>query len=277
MIDPNNFGDVAMAVFYPAGIGKDDHEILIQTSAGAAYDNNQNLDQNSDGISRREYLTAASGSLQKYQFTPSVTGIKANIVKFANEELSKWQGKTEANTDMHPLLKEYYTAGRCSSWTTTPVTPWSGAFISYVVKKALPSFIGECEHVRYFDNIKTGSRNCKTYPISEISNIQPGDILCKCRDSLGGSNCKIDYNGQYSSQISHCDIIVNKQGNTLELIGGNLGNTVQKRITNFFNDKICAGDTVSFHWNALCEKLTSEKLGRLSKFTENNMEAVNSS
>ena len=134
---------------------------------------------------------------------------------------------------MHPLLKEYYTAGRCSSWTTTPVTPWSGAFISYVVKKALPSFIGECEHVRYFDNIRTDPRSCKTYQISEISAIQAGDILCKCRNNPGESNCQINYEGPYSSQPSHCDIIVNKQGNTLELIGGNLGNTVKKNSINF--------------------------------------------
>jgi len=65
-IRPNNFGDVAMAVFYPKGIGKNDNDILIKSDAGAAYNLNNGLDKNSDGISRGEYLAAAMPSLRKY-------------------------------------------------------------------------------------------------------------------------------------------------------------------------------------------------------------------
>ena len=54
------------------------------------------------------------------------------------------------------------------------------------------------------------------------------------------------------------------------------GNTTKKEIHNYFGDEIVSGDVVSFHWDSFCEKLDSQKLENLKKFTLKNLEAINS-
>jgi len=159
------------------------------------------------------------------------TELKARIIELAKKELENWGNKVETDSEQLVKLKEYHTAGRCTSKEVLE-TPWSAAFISYVMKEAIASFIGECEHVKYFDNINKNPGICKTNDINNIKQLRPGDILCACRNANGQNGCKIEYNGEYSSQPAHCDIVVSENNDKFQLIGGNLGDTVKMREVN---------------------------------------------
>lgn len=63
----HNFGDVAMAVFYPQGIGKSDDTVLF-SEGSQAYTLNRGLDNNPNNgqVTRREYLLRASPAALLY-------------------------------------------------------------------------------------------------------------------------------------------------------------------------------------------------------------------
>lgn len=100
-------------------------------------------------------------------------------------------------------------------------TPWSAAFISYVMKKAGVTFGSAASHTQYLNNIKQYS-NWKILDPEETQ-IQVGDLVVQNRD---GNNQKFS-NSPYSG-FSHGDIIVEISGNIAYGIGGNVSDTVYK-------------------------------------------------
>ena len=113
--------------------------------------------------------------------------------------------------------------------------PWSAAFISWVVQTAgVPEsqFPTAAAHWVYLTRIISES----AYPgrffvprrVADYSP-NPGDLICATRGPSG-----LEGVDEYASLAAlqganiHCDLVVDKAGQTLEVIGGNVRNSVSK-------------------------------------------------
>lgn len=111
--------------------------------------------------------------------------------------------------------------------------PWSAAFISYIMRKsgAEDKFKYSVRHATYIidavRNRDNPNASFRGYPIDWIRPAV-GDLICAPR----GKDKDLPYSriiaqGDFKS---HCDIVVAKNGNQLEVIGGNVGDSVAKTI-----------------------------------------------
>jgi hypothetical protein len=95
-------------------------------------------------------------------------------------------------------------------------TPWSAAFISYVVKSKYKSFVTDSAHVNY------ANKNSSTMQILDpkTTTLRIGDIIIKNRNN---NNNTFDDGGKWSGE-SHGDIVVriSPTGASATAIGGNL-------------------------------------------------------
>jgi hypothetical protein len=127
--------------------------------------------------------------------------------------------------------------GKVSSWN---VFPWSAAFVSFIMKEsgAGDSFQYSGRHATYIvDAVR--NRNHPNHPFRgyPIKDERPaiGDLLCAPRgESKGMAYEEIVRKGDFQS---HCDIVVAKNGaSSIEVIGGNVGDTVAKTIVSLTGD-----------------------------------------
>ena len=146
------------------------------------------------------------------------------VVEVARAEYEFFAGQSECDTDVRDRVNAYFEAGNCPT-NSCSGTPWSAAFISYVMAQASESFPAACAHSTYFTKIRNsqGQYGCEAKPISQIDSIQVGDVLCNCR----GSGCPATFEGV--SGDGHCDVVAGRDSDTLTLIGGNVGDTVSAR------------------------------------------------
>jgi hypothetical protein len=110
--------------------------------------------------------------------------------------------------------------------------PWSSAFISFVMSTAGNPFgvpfrnaSAHNKYIReYIANRKEGRLNeaFVGYRIDEVSP-KVGDLVCYGREGEGGYDSTSSYKG-------HCDIVVAKRPGEIEAIGGNVADSVTKRI-----------------------------------------------
>jgi hypothetical protein len=112
--------------------------------------------------------------------------------------------------------------------------PWSAAFISYIMGKSgaeEDKFRPSVRHATYIvDAVKNRDipkASFRGYPIDWIRPAV-GDLICAPR----GENKDLRYSQILDKKDfkSHCDIVVAKNGNQLEVIGGNVGDSVAKTI-----------------------------------------------
>lgn len=112
-------------------------------------------------------------------------------------------------------LKKYWDNTSIGSWTATG-TPWSAAFISYIVKGE--DFKGQASHYQYVKDVIDGKNpGWEAFSIPKNKNkikVQVGDILVKPRSG-----------GKYSS---HGDIVGGIKLGKAALYGGNLSNTAKR-------------------------------------------------
>lgn len=111
-------------------------------------------------------------------------------------------------------------------------SPWSAAFISWVMKKAgagnkFKYSAGHSVYIR--EAIKNRKNNVpnagfKGYKINEVAP-QVGDLVCASRSKDAG---KVGYDTT-RSYSSHCDIVVATRPGQIDVIGGNVKNSVWKR------------------------------------------------
>ncbi|NJM97347.1 MAG: DUF2272 domain-containing protein [Phormidesmis sp. RL_2_1] len=110
--------------------------------------------------------------------------------------------------------------------------PWSAAFISWVMRKAGAGnrFKYSASHSVYIrDAIKKRKQNdpsaaFKGYRPQEVAP-QVGDLVCYAR----AANVNYDTTSSYPS---HCDIVVAKRSGKIDVIGGNVSDSVTKRTLN---------------------------------------------
>lgn len=112
--------------------------------------------------------------------------------------------------------------------------PWSAAFISYVMTVAggADYFPVDQLHARYInwaiDN-RLSNRNAMFYGyrLQEYAP-QPGDLVCNARRAANGGRL-VDYDNRPSAYFGHCDIVVARGYGTVEVVGGNVGDSVRRR------------------------------------------------
>ena len=113
--------------------------------------------------------------------------------------------------------------------------PWSAAFISWVMQEAGVSsydFPRSDAHWDYIRSIMDGpsSASFATRGIRDYSPL-PGDLICATR---GNNGFVPVYDAMTTGAVLrghtklHCDIVVERQGNQLTAIGGNVRNSVSK-------------------------------------------------
>jgi hypothetical protein len=177
---------------------------------------------------------------------PGKMNLKKMIVLKTLEEYDRWHTNgtiREKDPLVAETLKQYWQLGGVTPtdrqlqdgpWQYTH--PWSAVFISWVMFQAGAgsSFPYTNLHAKYIvwarDNAKTQEQPLlAAYDICDARSAwpEPGDLVCmnrkRNRFSLQTINDKC---------ISHCDIIVevNKEQGYIVSIGGNVGQTVNKRL-----------------------------------------------
>ena len=124
----------------------------------------------------------------------------------------------------------YWSDGLGRRITNTRAVGWSGAFISYVMKAAGADrrFPYSGTHVTYIArairNRKEGRTDASIvgYRPREYAP-RPGDMICNSLTS------GVDYDNIQRRYSAHCDIVVARGFRRVDVIGGNLTNSVRKR------------------------------------------------
>ena len=182
----------------------------------------------------------------------TLTGIQGpfqsiDISNSGSRELQFWQGKKETDVDAFPRLKEYWDYVQFGDNWSPSETPWSAAFISYVLRDQ--GFPKRAAHRLYMQDIIDGkypSWSAFSIPKTEKLQLHVGDVLIKPRS------------GNYNN--SHGDVVYKIEKGQAFLIGGNLGNTA--RITEIFkvDEKGFVQEDVSPYLVILKKKGTSNKI-----------------
>jgi hypothetical protein len=185
-------------------------------------------DATNDQLSN-EFVPTTLGSAERAFFIQSLTGN-------ANEEYNNWRNGSEVlldsaygtNTTVTGLLDKYWKVAT-GAIKYDGTSPWSAAFISYIIKDAAPipdDFKYSAEHSEYIVNARGNNKSWKAYSTKD-SNIvlQIGDLLCYARN--GDTPISVDLKDFASNQSSHCDCVTEIDlGKSAKAIGGNLGKTV---------------------------------------------------
>jgi peptidoglycan hydrolase-like protein with peptidoglycan-binding domain len=162
--------------------------------------------------------------------TTNISALQSNIVKQALSEWARWGNgtKTEGDATMKSIIiNNYWKKGINFYNEEKGFDPWSGVFISYVVRQAGAgkAFRYSSSHATYSYYAKKNrlANNPGTLMAYHISEIKPqsGDIIVAERNNSG-----LSYNTLDGSHMSgHGDIIVEIISSGVYVIGGNVGNS----------------------------------------------------
>jgi len=137
-----------------------------------------------------------------------------NITDTVQKELDLWQGLTEEKPQAYPQLEKYWNYVKFGDGWTPTGTPWSSAFISYVLRDQ--QFPKQAAHRLYTEDIinnKYPSWRAFSIPKTERLQLHVGDVLVKPRTG--------DYNN------THGDVVYKIQDGIAYLVGGNVSNTAK--------------------------------------------------
>jgi len=170
-----------------------------------------------------------------------VSNFRNNLSKLAIDEWKLWNLPTkvkEGNSKTIQRLRDYYNKGANVNGSDSYYinTSWSAAFISYIMRMAGAgkNFRYSLSHSDYIvnsiNNRKKNKGAFKGYKPNEV-NVEIGDLVCYPRQN--GVN--YDTQGNY---FSHCDIVTKINDDKAEVIGGNVSDSVTKKIYKLNNGKI---------------------------------------
>ena len=150
-----------------------------------------------------------------------VVGVEVNgLTAVVEEQLVFWKDKKETHIRAKKRLKKYWDNIAVSDWTPSG-TPWSAAFISFVVQKRNKAFPGSSAHRNYAYAAWQGRQAGGLWQAfslrKEKVKIQVGDVLVKPRPGEWGS--------------THGDVVYKIEDDVAYLAGGNVSNTADGSIT----------------------------------------------
>ena len=152
-----------------------------------------------------------------------IKGQDIDIEKTVSEEIDFWTDLDESDSAAYSRLEKYWNNINVSNWN--PNTPWSGAFVSYILRDH--GFKGDGLHANYVEDVIDGQ-----YPGWQAYNVpfntygenwievNVGDVFVKSRP--GGF------------KAGHGDVVyrVDVPGQKAYLIGGNIGDTLSTHVLN---------------------------------------------
>jgi len=172
---------------------------------------------------------------------------KKNIVKNANAEWERFgmdtsgkdgkkirEGAKEYDNGFWQRVGDYWKQALGENYTGKDRdVAWSSAFISWVMAKSgeplgipFKKSSAHATYIReYVKNRKEGRLKAPfvAYKIHEKP-AEVGDLVCYSRENSS------DLYDRTSNYKSHCDIVVKKRKGEIEVIGGNVGQSVSKKI-----------------------------------------------
>jgi len=164
---------------------------------------------------------------------------RQKVVFKGNEESIPHVGAWEDDEGPYSSRVNAYwrTVGKPSLYGMNCQAPWSAAFISWVMQGAgiaEDQFPPAAAHGIYLAQIlHTSDQPGRFFVPRRVADYSPnpGDLICASRPSFGGT-AVAEYSGPevLSNAQSHCDLVVGKKDQTLEVIGGNVRNSVSKSI-----------------------------------------------
>ncbi|WP_050886787.1 DUF2272 domain-containing protein [Bradyrhizobium sp. ORS 285] len=141
-------------------------------------------------------------------------------------------GHKEGETPYYQYIGDYWSFGvKNDTLTGLDDVPWSAAFISWVMRKAGAGdrFHYSPQHSIYIfrakNDLRLGTPNAGYY-CYQLREMKPkvGDLVCWAR------RAGIDYEHQNGGDYpGHCDLVVEVGANEVQVVGGNVGNSVTKR------------------------------------------------
>lgn len=194
---------------------------------------------------RNQLVRPALQSASTPSASPTPTASNGNLTSFKQRvrEIAarEWQffergSRKEHEHGFWQRVVRYWNEGLKVKWIDTKeeVTsiPWSAAFISWVMRTAGAGdrFKYDARHSVYIrDAIQKRKSNDNTagfkgYKLSEVAP-QVGDLVCASRGKDAG---KVGYDTTRDYE-SHCDIVVATRPGKIEVIGGNVSQSVGKK------------------------------------------------
>lgn len=169
--------------------------------------------------------------------------LKADLVRLALEEYARWHPggspRTETDPAMRATLRGYWTDGAglpggAADRATLERTAWSAAFISWLMRQAGAEgrFRYAAGHTAYCAAAKRNrlandlANPFWLYRVTERAP-EAGDLVCTGREDSGVTFDNVD-DGQ--ARKSHCDLVVGVAPGRLTVIGGNVGNSVGRKL-----------------------------------------------
>ena len=138
-------------------------------------------------------------------------------------------GYREDNPRHADRIRRYWRAG-VGRTVSSPKVAWSGAFISYVIRAAGAGgrFAYSGSHSPYIRRAIRAARSgdagasFQGHRLDDVAP-RPGDLVCNAL--VDG----VDYDNLPRYWAGHCDIVVAVRRGSIDVIGGNLSDTVGKR------------------------------------------------
>ena len=174
--------------------------------------------------------------------------LKRDVVAVANNEWARFGYQTrdsdgnwvvvglkENDNAVKDRVGDYWkNVGRDSIDGSNRDYAWSSAFISFIMSKVGGMFgipwKKSSSHSRYIREYVKNRKEGKldepfvAYRINELP-AQVGDLVCYAREDT-----EDDPYDRTSSYASHCDIVVARRPNEIEVIGGNVAHSVSKKV-----------------------------------------------
>jgi hypothetical protein len=193
----------------------------------------------------RELTTKSVNTVGDIIHTPSAStgsgaaNIRTKAARIAREQFIFWQGKTETNPQVQKRLLSYWMRGgnlseKVAKNAISERYYWSAVFIGWVMREAGSGLLFRYStfHTGYCAAAKKNrlTNNTKNpFWLFRPSEVAPrvGDILCNARD---GSGVTFDNVDDGRSRAAHGDIVVSVSAGKIEVIGGNLGDSVSLRV-----------------------------------------------
>lgn len=160
-----------------------------------------------------------------------LTPVDGNSVSaVAAGEARRWIGLTEKSPTAEPFLREYW-ASTGQAYPGTDIA-WSGAFVNWVIAHSdTPnSLLQTAAHIYYARKAYADrgiSGRYGAFRPEEVT-IEPGDIIVGARP--GGLLTFEDIAHGTDFIPTHGDIVTERIGDTLRVVGGNVNDTVSDRL-----------------------------------------------
>lgn len=132
----------------------------------------------------------------------------------AQRELQFWKGKKETSSGGYERVKRYWDSIGVSGWSLTG-TPWSAAFISYILRNQ--DFPGASGHFTYVGSAAKGNTPWRAISIPKNQGkikLAVGDVLVRPRQSK-------------KYHAGHGDVVFKIENGKAYMAGGNVSDTAK--------------------------------------------------